>query len=297
MLTDNSRGALLMTLGMASFTANDACMKALSDELPLFQALFLRGIATCLILLVAARAVNALEFRLPPRELRLMALRTLGEIGSAYFFISALFSAPLANVTAILQALPLTVTLAAAIFLGEGVGWRRWLAILMGFVGVLLIVRPGAEGFNAASINAVIAVLCVTLRDLVTRQMSRGVPSMTIAFTSALGVTAFAAVGSLGVEWQPVSGRALGQLTGATVLVVAGYLTIVLAVRAGETGFVAPFRYTSLLWALVLGFLVFGEWPRALTLLGGAIVVASGVFTLYRERHAARADPVPLRVR
>ncbi len=297
MLSDNARGVLLMTAGMAAFTANDACMKALSDELPLFQAIFLRGVATCLVLFAAARATGGLDLRLPARDLRLLALRTAAEVGAAYFFISALFSAPLANVTAILQALPLTVTLAAAVFLGEAVGWRRWVAIGVGFLGVLLIVRPGPEGFDTASVFAVVAVACVTVRDLSTRQMSARVPSLSVALAAAAGVTLFAGLGAVGIDWRPVGPREALQLAGATVFIIGGYVTLVLAVRVGETGVVAPFRYTSLVWALALGFLVFGDWPQPTTLMGAAIVVATGVFTLYRERRVPKAVPVPLRVR
>ena len=295
--TDNARGAILMTAGMAAFTINDACMKALSDQLPLFQAIFLRGLATSLILLAAGLLLGGLEFRLGARDRLLLGFRTLGEIGAAYFFITALFNAPLANVTAILQALPLAITLAAALFLGEAVGARRWTAILVGFVGVLLIVRPGSAGFNSASVYAVIAVACVTLRDLTTRQMSREVPSLTVSLAAALGVATFGGLGATGVDWQPVGTREALQLAGATIFLIVGYVTIVLAVRLGDTSAVAPFRYTGLIWALILGVAIFGEWPSALTLLGGAVVVATGIFTLYRERRAQTREPMPLRIR
>ncbi len=297
MLSENARGSLMMTVGMAFFTFNDACMKALADALPLFEAVFLRGAATCGILVAICWIRGALHLRFGRRDLRLLAVRTLAETGAAYFFISALFAAPLANVTAILQALPLTVTLAAAFVLGEPVGWRRWIAIGIGFVGVLLIVRPGTDGFNVASLFALVAVGCVTVRDLATRQMTRSIPSIMVALSAAIGVTLFGAAGSLGVEWQPVHAKELLQLGGATVFVIGGYLSLVLSVRTGETAAVAPFRYTSLVWALVLGFLIFGEWPAVPTLVGGAIVVATGVFTIYREQRVRRHGPTPLRLR
>ncbi len=288
-LSDNSRGAALMMASMAAFTLNDTFMKAASDELPLFQALTLRGLATSVLLLLVARAMGGLRLRVPRREWRLIAFRTLAEIAAAYFFISALFNMPIANATAILQALPLTVTLAGALFLGEAVGWRRLSAIFAGFLGVMLIVRPGSDGFTIFSVYALIAVVLVTFRDLVTRRLDKAVPSMTVALCAAAGVTLFGAVGSLGGTWAPLSPLAAGQLSAAAVMIIGGYLFGVMAMRVGEIAVVSPFRYTSLLWALVLGLFALGEWPDAISLLGGGIVVATGIYTFYRERQASRA--------
>ncbi|WP_243645143.1 DMT family transporter [Rhodovulum euryhalinum] len=291
------RGAALMMGSMAAFTFNDACMKAASDEVPFFQALFVRGCGTILLLLVLSRVMGSLRLRLSRRDWGLICVRTLAETGAAYFFISALFNMPLANVTAILQAVPLAVTLAGALFLGEAVGWRRWLAIGIGFGGVLLIVRPGTEGFNVFSVYALISVGCVTLRDLVTRRLSGGVPSMTVALSAALGVTLFAGLGAAGTDWVPLGARPGLQLAGATVFVICGYIFSIMAMRVGEVAVVAPFRYTALIWALLLGAAVFGDWPSGVTLVGAAIVVATGIFTFYRERRLARPGPVPLRLR
>jgi len=296
-LSDNMRGALLMMGSMAAFTLNDACMKALSDEVPFFQALFLRGLGTIVLLTLLARALGALSFRLGRRDWGLVILRTLAEIGAAYFFITALFNAPLANVTAIIQAIPLSVTLASAVFLGEPVGWRRLVAILVGFSGVLLIVRPGTEGFNYYSVYALIAVGFVTVRDLSTRRLSGQAPSLTVAVSAAIGVTLFAAMGVASEPWAVMSLKSSFQLAGATVFILGGYLFSVMVMRVGEIGFIAPFRYTALIWALVLGLFVFGDWPAPLTLIGSGIIVATGIFTLYRERAAARPGPVPLRPR
>lgn len=282
--SENTRGALLMIGAMVAFTLNDACMKALGADLPLFQALFLRAVGTVACLYAAARVLGGLRFDFDRTEWRLILLRGLGEIGAAYFFITALFNMPLANVTAILMVLPLSTTLAAALFLGEPVGWRRISAIVIGFAGVLLIVRPGTEGFNIYSVYALASVAAVTLRELVTRRINRRVPSLTVALTTAMCILTFAAMGALTVEWQPMGPTHWLQLAGATLFVMTGYLLGVAAMRAGDIGFIAPFRYSSLLVALVVGLLVFAEWPSVLTLIGSAIIMATGIFTLLRER-------------
>jgi multidrug transporter EmrE-like cation transporter len=201
-LGDNMRGALLMTAGMAAFTVNDAFMKLLSAEMELFQALFLRGLGTTAAFFAIAHWFGALRFSIAPRDRFLIAMRMMAEIGAAYFFLTALFNMPLANATAILQSLPLVITLAGALFLGEALGWRRLLAISAGFVGVLLIVRPGTEGFNVYSVMALVSVLCVTVRDLATRRLSSQVPSLSVALTTAGGVTLFFGFASVTSDWE-----------------------------------------------------------------------------------------------
>lgn len=282
--TDNARGALLMMLGMAAFVINDTFMKLTLGEIPLFQALFLRGLGTSVFFAILAWRMGALSFDMPARDRRMLALRVFAEAMSAWTFIYALAHMPLANLTAILQALPLTITMAGAIFLGEKVGWRRWLAIAVGFAGVMLIVRPGTEGFDRFSVIALVAVAFVTLRDIATRRMSRAVPSMTAAFATAIGVTIFAGVGALTVDWAPMTGAIWAWIGAMVLFIAAGYILSISAVRVGELGFVTPFRYTSLVWALALGFFVFGDWPDGMTMAGAALVVATGLFTFYRER-------------
>ncbi len=283
-LTDNMRGALLMTVAMAAFTMNDAFMKGLSDELPLFQSIFLRGLIVVPLMVVLCLLMGQFRFSFSRRDWRLMLIRTGAEMGGAYLFITALFNMPIANVSAILQSLPLTVSLVAALVFREPLGWRRFTAILVGFAGVMLIVRPGGSDFNVYSLYALAAVAMVTVRDLAARRMSAEVPSTIVALVAAVGVMLMAGVGLAIEEWQPVTGQAWIQLTGAGVLIIGGYIFSVSSMRVGELGFVAPFRYTGLLVAIILGMVVFGEFPKPLTILGAAIVVMTGLFTLYRER-------------
>ncbi len=287
-LSDNAQGALWMMLSMAGFVLNDTFMKSLAGEVPLFQAIFLRGlIATALIGALAwQRGALAHVPRGPDR--RMILYRMVGEIGGTSLFLTALFNMPLANATAIIQAAPLTVTLAAALFLRHPVGWRRYTAIGVGFVGVLLIVRPGGEGFNAYSLAALGSVLFITLRDVATRGLSVTMPGLFVTVLTSVAITSFAGAVTAFEDWQPVRWEILGRLACASVLLLLGYYAGIAAMRIGEIGFVSPFRYSNLLWALALGFFVFGDVPSWLTIAGAAIVMGTGLYTLHRERVTAR---------
>lgn len=289
-MSPNTRGGFLMMGSMAAFTLNDTCVKATGGAVPLFQLVTMRGVLTTVLIYLLARRLGALRLRLPRRDWMLIALRCVAEVGATVFFLTALMRMPLANVTAVLQVLPLTVTLGAALFFGEPVGWRRMLAILAGFTGMLLIVRPGPEGFSLEALYALAAVVCVTARDLGTRRMSAEVPSLTVTLFAAISVTAFSALASIGQGWvAPGVGHA-GLIASASVLILFGYLLSVMVMRVGDVSFTAPFRYTGLVWALVLGWVVFGDWPDPLTMLGATVVVATGLFTLYRERAVKAAS-------
>ena len=273
-----------MVLAMAGFVVNDTLMKRVADDISMNQAIFVRGFFGTIWIFFIARHFGALR----PLHVafgRLPALRTMGEVLGTVLFLTALTHIELANASAILQALPLSITLGGALFLGEAVGWRRMLAILAGFIGVLFIIRPGLSGFSAYSILIVFAVFSATLRDLCTRAMDRDIPSLYLSLLAAPAV-ALAGLVMCTIEgrWDAMSWQHLAMLFGASVFMLVGYQFIVLAMREGEIPVVTPFRYTSLLWAVLLGMLVFGEFPDSLSLFGGAIVVASGLYTLYREQ-------------
>jgi len=207
----------------------------------------------------------------------------LAEVAAAYFFLTALIHMPLATVTAILQLLPLTVTLAGGLFLDERFGWRRLVAIMVGFVGMLCIVRPGTNGFDVFSLYALVAVLFVTLRDIVTHRLSKGVSSLFVTLMASIGVWVFSWVMLINTTWVPMQAAEWGYLAGAATFVGCGYLLSVLVMRVGQVSFVALFRYSGLLWALALGAVVFGDIPKPLTWLGAALIVGSGVFTILRN--------------
>lgn len=286
-LSDNTRGALLMMSAMGFFTVNDSFLKGIGTGVNVWQVLFLRGIGISLVLMTIMYLRGVRFSVLSRRDWLLSIGRALTEAAAALLFVSALQRMPFANVSAILQALPLTVTLAGFLFLREPVGWRRGAAIGIGLAGMLLIVRPGAEGFNAWSLLAVGAVVCVTARDIFARMLSPAAPSLAVAGISAMGVTAVTAMGLPFVGTDPMTATQGWLLLGAVVAVSVGYITSVSAMRVGDLGFVAPFRYFSLLVAVVLGLVFFAEVPDVLMLAGGVIIVASGLYTLVRERRLA----------
>ena len=285
--SSNSRGAMLMAISMFSFVLNDGLMKALFADMSIYQGIFLRALVTVPLLAFMAWRARVLIVRLAPRDSKLVLLRVISEVAATVGFLTALAHMPLANVTAILQALPLTVTMAAALFLGESVGWRRWLAIMVGLSGVLLIIRPGMTGFSIYSLWALGAVAAVTLREILTRQLSHDVPSLPVALATAVAICGLGAVTLPGVQWVAIDPFMWVYITGAGVAVIGGYLFSVMAVRTGDLGFVSPFRYTSMIWAISLGFLLFGDLPDLPTTVGTAIIIVTGLYSLNRERRRA----------
>ena len=283
-LNDNLLGAALMTCCVLAYVLNDAVMKLLFADIDFFQAIFLRGLVSLPPILILALMTKTLLQKYSAKNQRLMIIRILAEIGTTVTFLTALKHMPLANVTAILQSLPLAITMAAAIFLGEPVGWRRWSAICVGFTGVLIIIRPGLAGFNSYSLLALAAVILLTVREISTRQLDNKVPTVTVALSTTLGITAFAALMLIGTEWAEINFVSWSLIIAAAAAVTVATLLSVVAMRTGDIGFVSPFRYTSLIGAIGLGILLFGDWPDGITLLGAAIIAFAGIYSLYREQ-------------
>ncbi|GLR49277.1 DMT family transporter [Shinella yambaruensis] len=290
--TANAKGALFMAIAMAGFTCNDALVKSVTGAMNTGQILFVRGLMTTVLVVAIARWMGALgSWRVVLQPA--VALRMAAEIIASLAYVSALGAMPLANTASILQALPLAVTLGAALFLNEKVGWRRWLAIIAGFAGVLIVIRPGPEGFSLAAVYVIASVVGAAARDLCTRRIDRAVPSLFISVITAVSITVTGAVMIVPMGgWQPVSGEAFVRLAAASVLLLVGYQTIVIAMRTGEISFIAPFRYTSLIWAIAIGFLFFGEVPDFWMTVGVMIIVASGLYTFSRENRRQVAEAV-----
>ncbi|MCO5157229.1 MAG: DMT family transporter [Aquamicrobium sp.] len=290
-ISSNLRAALFMVIAMAGFTANDTIIKQLMVSMGLGQVMLIRGIFATAMIFILAWNRGALA---RPRQLLhpTMALRAVCEMMSTVCFLGALAHMPLANASAVLQALPLAVTMGAALFLGEQVGWRRWLAILFGFTGVMIIVQPGFDGFSVYSLLALGSVVFAAGRDLITRHIPGDVPSLLVSTMTAMMVALFGGVLTVvSGDWAPVSTGSLGLLLMTAVLLLVGYQFIIMSMREGDISFVAPFRYTALIWALVLGYLVFGEVPGFAMIAGASFIVLSGLYALYREQVVGKGKP------
>ncbi|MEH6520103.1 DMT family transporter [Sulfitobacter sp.] len=288
-MSPNTKGALLMMASMGAFVVNDMFLKLTNGAIPLFQLIFMRGILATVFVYLVARGLGALSGEISRHDKQVIALRGLTEIVTSYFFLNALFNMPLGNLNAIMQVVPLVVTLGTVLVYREAVGWRRMLAILIGLGGVMLIIRPGAEGFNIWSLYALAAVLSVTVRDLVTRRLSPNVPGMAVTLGTTVAVMLAAGFASMTQEWAPITVPLASYIIGSAMFVITGYFFSIQVMRSGDVSFIAPFRYTGLIGAMIIGFLVFGEVPTKLTLIGAAIVIGTGLFTFYRERKLLRA--------
>ncbi|MEM7116350.1 MAG: DMT family transporter [Chloroflexota bacterium] len=287
-LSENSRSAIFMVLAMLGFVFNDTLTKLSSADVGVFQAMFIRAAMLSLF-------IGLLVWRqgLPLNPLayldKMLWLRIVAEIGGAILFFTALFNMPLANVTAVLQVTPLLITLILALFLGEQVGWRRYLAIFAGFLGVMFIIRPGSSGFNIYSLAALGAVVGIVIRDLATQRVPSHIPSLFVVYATTVINALTTGLLTFVNGWEPIGWTTYGILAGAACFVYVGYIFSVLTMRVGEASFTATFRYTSLVWAILMGVLVFGDFPDGLTLLGAGIVTVAGIYSLYRERLAKRS--------
>lgn len=284
---DNLKGMGWMTLAMLGFALADTFIKLTLGALPVGQVIAIFGFGGAVIFGVWA-VVKGDTFFDWGLFTKAFVLRLVSEVVGTMCFIIALASIELSLLSAIIQANPLLVTLGAAIFLGADVGWRRWVAILIGLIGVLIIVRPGLAGFDANSLWALGAAIGLTGRDLTTRAIPRDVSTLLLA---AWG---FVAAGLSGVILLTVTGGAALpdgllalQLTGALIFALVAYYAVTAAMRVGDIPTVTPFRYTRLVFALILAFFVFHERPDMWTLIGAAIVIATGLYTLWRERVTA----------
>lgn len=281
-LNENIKGSALMLLAMASFAVGDAIVKLSASSFPLSQILIIRGLFAVIMLAVICALTQQLR-SISAIKSKPFILRMTGEVIATFSFFTALFNMPFANASAIMQALPLTVTLGAAFFFGEAIGWRRIIAILVGFAGVLFIIQPGLEGFNSYALYCLVAVFGASIRDLATRKLDADTPSLFVSLVTIIVVMLAAGVLSIWQTWQPVTVTDLLWLAAASLFLMSGFFGITSSMRVGEVAVVTPFRYSVLLFAVVIGFYVFDEIPDALTILGSVIIVLSGIYTIYRE--------------
>lgn len=295
--SENTRGIVYMVAACSGFVINDTCVKLASADMSIPQIIVIRSlIALPLVALYCWR--QGLIANLFAIRDRFLWLRTAGEIGGTATFLSALARLEITNITAIAQLTPLAVTGGAALLLGERVGIRRWSAIVIGFLAVLLIIRPGMSGFNAWSLMALVSVGFVVLRDLSSRAMPLTIHPLTVTIVSIAALIPLGFAMLPFSEWRPVTLPALAYCAASALTLTVAYVLVVQAMRHGEIGVVAPFRYVFLVWAIAIQITVFAVWPDALTLLGSLILVATGLYTVYRERkvkgrRAASQDAAP----
>lgn len=283
----NSRAILLMTFAMATFAVTDALIKRAATDIGAMQCLMVISLLSLVVFvplvwrsgdrLFSAKALS------PP-----MIIRTSGEIIGAAGVVGALAILPLSLVSALLQAQPLALTAAAALFLSERVGWRRWAAVGLGFTGVLIILRPGADGFDIALLLPLLGVIGLTARDLGTRLLP---PDVSTPFAASWAIMSVATVGAIGTfvgaGWQDMNGEIWFVVLAASVTVSLAYFAITAALRIGEVSAVAPFRYTRIVFALAIAWVAFGERPDIWVWVGLAIIIASGLYTFWREQQTA----------
>lgn len=273
-----------MVAAMAAFAVEDMLIKFAARTVPVGEILMIFGGGGMLVFAALTKLRGKLVFH-PAILSKPILIRAVFEVMGRLFYTLAIAYTALSSASAILQATPLVVVAGAALIFGEKVGWRRWSAILVGFGGVLIILRPGLEGFTIASLLAVAGTIGFAGRDLATRAASPVLSNL------QLGVYGFAMMVPTGAILLVFLGDAVVpdlaatmQLLAATVVGVAAYYALTAAMRMGDVGVITPFRYTRLVFALILGVALFGERPDAYTLLGSAIIVASGVYTLIRGR-------------
>ncbi|WP_170752733.1 DMT family transporter [Ruegeria lacuscaerulensis] len=286
---NNVNGILLVVGAMAAFALEDMFIKHLSVSVPTGQIMILLGAVCGLLFAIMAVGTRKRIFdRVAWRPLPLIRAGSEG-IG-AIAFVTALALVDLSTVAAVFQAMPLAVTVGAALFLGEQVGWRRWSAVGVGFVGVLMIIRPGLEGFQPETLLVVISVVCIAARDLITRRLDADIASSVVALQAYIAAILGGLV-LMVVQTQPLVPLGFAQmapLIGAVIFSVIGYYGIVTAMRVGDASALTPFRYTRLVFSIAAGMIMFGERPDLMTIAGASLILGSGLYTFLRERRLAR---------
>jgi drug/metabolite transporter (DMT)-like permease len=279
----NRAGILWMSFGMSAFIGNDALIKAVGTRVPAAQMIVVRGVMAIALILLVAWRMGALD-RLRDIARGWVVVRAGCEGVGTFLYLAGLFHLPLANVTAINLASPLFIAVLARLIYQEQVSAARWLAIGLGFCGVMMIIQPSGEGFNIYALMSLAATLIFAGRDLMTRKIPPSTPSILITLATASTVWLLAGGVLSWQGWVPMSWHDVGLLAIASVFLSAGYYSVIAAMRQGEMSVVAPFRYVGLLWALLIGFVVWGDIPNALAWAGIALLIGAGLYMLRQQR-------------
>lgn len=267
--------------GGAVITLNDAVMKMMTVGFPVGEFLFIRGVFVIIpIALLAWRFGGVTQLKV--RSIRAQAIRAALTVLSTYLFITSLRYLDLADAVAIGFTGPLFLTALATPVLGERVGWRRWAAVGVGFVGVLAMTRPGGEGAQWAALMPLGAALSGAIRDMLTRRMTVTETSVSMLCVSSVSVT-LSGLATLPFGWPAVDLGDVGILAGAALFLGLGQFLFIEAFRLGEAVVVAPFKYSNLLWGILFGFLFWSQLPDRWTLAGAILVIGSGLYIFHRE--------------
>jgi len=275
---------------MGCFIVNDTLVKYASQTMPATELIFVRGVMASLLVLAVAHGTGA------TRKIRevargWVAVRAVVDAAATMLFLASLFHLPLANATAINMASPLIITVLAAMFLGERLGASRWIAVTVGFAGVLFIIQPRTDAFDGYALLCLLSTVLLSVRDLVTKKVHAAVPSILITLSNTIAVTLFAGLLSAFETWRAFTLYEVGYLTVVAAILATAYYLLVVSTRHADLSLIAPFRYTALLFATVAGFVVWGDTPNALAWSGIALVVGSGIYVL-RVSRRARAAPI-----
>ena len=290
-LSPNARGILATCVAMLGFIGTDSCIKFAAQDLPIGQMIALRGIAILVLLSALARATGAYKV-LPTWRDKPVGVRALSECMASLLYYNAIIAIPIANANAVLQIIPLAIVAVVALVYKEPVGWRRWTIVLVGFCGVLLVIQPGSAGFQPASLWAVAAVIFFVLRDISTKAIDPRLPTISINLVTSACVMMMGFLLSLFEDWVVPTAETLAVLGLAALFLTMGYLAITSAMRTGDVSVSAPFRYSIVVWALLIDLFVFGNSPDALMMVGIVIVVGSGLAMIVREQQIAKRQGV-----
>lgn len=288
--TDAPGKAIICALaGGAVLTLNDGLVKTLAADFPVGQVLALRGVFIYIMIFAFAMRMGGVHTAWQIKSWKGQGLRGFCVVGSSFTFVTGLSYLPLADAIAIAFAGPLFVTMMAPVMLGEHVGWRRWAAVLVGFIGVLVIVRPGTTAFQWFAIFPIMASFLGGMRDLITRKMAASETTVAVLFVTTTAVVSAGFVSYFFTDWMPVEARHLKYFIGSGLLIGIAHYLLIEAFRLGEAALVSPFKYGNVLWAVLFGYLLFGDLPDGATLAGALIVSMSGLYILHRERIRSRA--------
>lgn len=289
----NKRGVVYLLIAMAVFVINDATVKAAAAAMPPGQMMVIRSLFA-IPMAFAILTVSGDAKHLPMLFNRLVLFRALFEMLVAVMFISALTHLPLADITSIMQATPIFLTLIVAALGIEKIDWRGWLAVLVGFAGVLLVAKPSGGGDWTFSLIALASAVFVAIRDLLTRRLPSQIPSMIVTQGTTVSVIFGGAILGLFEEWTRPTWSSIGLLAIAALFVTVGNVYVIKAYRTASIGILSPFRYSIIFFAVIMGFIMFGEVPDALTVSGAALIVAAGLYTILHERKRIRALDTPV---